>query len=140
MNTATQIGLGIFCCIIFGFLIVGWFAVCWVFQDKLETKYEKRLPFTGLGIYLSPFIGVGLICLCYGLITQPKLTKPEESMKEFRTDEDRRIAEVLFHRSMKHLIKHYRNGDSIDKDIIYVINTYENLNGKVENDEDNFDD
>ena len=138
MNTATQIGLGIFGCIIFAFLVVGWFAVCWIFQDKLEAKYERRLPFTGLGIYLSPFVGVGLICLCYGLVAQPKLTKPEEPMKEFRTDEDRRVAEHMFNRSMRRLIKHYRNDDSIERDIIDVINSYEHLNGKVENENDEY--
>lgn len=138
MNTATQIGLGIFVCIILGLLIVGWFAVCWIIQDKLEAKYERRLPFSGLGIYLLPVIGVGLICLCYGLVVQPKTTKLEEPMKDFRTDEDRRVAEHMFNRSMRLLIKHYRNDDSISQDVIEVINNYENLNGKAENENDEY--
>ena len=59
-------------------------------------------------------------------------------MKTFRTDDDRRFAEHMFQRSLKRLIKHYRNEDSIDRDVIDLINAYENLNGKVENEDDEY--
>ena len=78
MNTATQIGLAILVIIAFSFLVAGWFAVCWLIQSNLEAKYKRCLPFSGLALYLSPVVGIGLICLCYGLVVQPKTTEPKE--------------------------------------------------------------
>ena len=106
MNTATLIGLGIFCCIIFGFLVAGWFAVCWVIQDKLEAKYERRLPFTGLSIYLAPFIGVGLICLCYGLVVQPKIIEPKEDPAMTKEEMQKTLD-----KHMHDLVEHFANVD-----------------------------
>lgn len=59
-------------------------------------------------------------------------------MNKFATDEDRRLAEHMFNRSMRRLINHYRNDDSISQDIVEVINNYENLNGKAENENDEY--
>ena len=135
MNEATAIGIIIFVPVLFIAALFGWLEICSNFMDN---HYD--LPFiVHLSFFLSPLAGIGLIFLCYGLVVQPIINPPkEEPMKTFRTDEDRRLAEHLFNRSMKLLIKHYRNGDSIDKDIIYVINTYENLNGEVENEDDEY--
>ena len=106
MNTATVIGLGIFGCIILGFLLAGWFIICWTLQDKLEAKYERRLPFTCLGIYLSPFVGVGLICLCYGLVVQPKIIEPKEEAAMSKEE----LQETL-DKHMHDLVEHFANVD-----------------------------
>lgn len=53
-------------------------------------------------------------------------------MNKFATDEDRRLAEHLLKRSLRHLIKNYRNDQMCDQDIVQVINAYEHLYGPVE--------
>ena len=141
MNEATVIGLAILALIGGIAFIIGWMAFSWDFCDK------HKLSLIGfLGVYLAPYILIGLIFLCYGLVVQPIINQPkeesattkEEPMKEFRTDDDRRLAEHMLRRSMRRLIKHYRNEDSIDRDVVELINAYENLNGKVENEDEDY--
>ena len=59
-------------------------------------------------------------------------------MTEFRTSEDRRMLEHMFHRDMRRLIKHYRTEGSIDPDLVNVINDYERLHGEVQIEEDDW--
>ena len=131
MNNYLMAGLTIVASIGVAGIGAGWFILC----DIIEGKTNRHTLSTI--IFFSPLWLTAVVLIGIGTAKGPDpTTQPEEPMKTFRTDEDRRLAEHMFHRSMKHLIKHYRNDDSIDKDLIDVINTYENLNGKVENEDD----
>ena len=133
MNAYLCIGLSIVAGIGIVGIVWGWFILC----DLIDSKIKQ--PTLSTLIFSAPVWLTAVVLIIIGIAKGPDpTTQPEEPMKTFRTDEDRRVAEHMFHRSMKHLIKHYRNGDSIDKDLIYVINTYENLNGKVENEDDEY--
>ena len=133
VNNYLMVGLAIVASIGIAGIGAGWFILC----DIIEGKTNRHTLSTI--IFSAPAWLTAIVLITIGIAKGPDPTiQPEEPMKTFRTDEDRRVAEHLFHRSMKLLIKHYRNGDSIDKDLIYVINTYENLNGKVENEDDEY--
>ena len=105
MNTATQVGLTIFAGLAFCCLLAGWFAVCWIMQGSLEAKYKRRLPFSGLALYLAPVVGIGLICLGYGLIIQPETTEQQE---ETVTKEE---LQATLDKHLQDLVQHYANVD-----------------------------
>ena len=131
MNHYLMAGLAIVASIGIAGIGAGWFILCDIIEGKTKQHTLSTI------IFFSPLWLTAIILITIGIAKGPDpTTQPEEPMKEFRTDEDRRLAEHLFHRSMRRLIKHYRNDDSIDRDVVEIIYTYENLNGKVEDEDD----
>ena len=89
MNSVTGVGLAILVLIAIMAFIIGWLSFSWDFCDK-----HKDMSLIGyMGVYFAPYIIGSLILICYGLVEQAINTTKEEPMKEFKTDEDRRLAD-----------------------------------------------
>ena len=102
MNTATQIGLAILMLIAVMAFILGWLAFSWNFCDK-----HSNMPIIGyFGVYLAPYILVGLIFLCYGLVIQPIINPPKEESAMTKEEMQKTLD-----KHMHDLVEHFANVD-----------------------------